>query len=201
MRPANSTGHVRAWTAPTSGRKRGTRHRPVAGRPAEDEQQAPPDLNGRGNPLKVITTAANANDVTRTLAPLDGIPPVAGRPGRPDALLGDKGYDSSPNRDALRKRRILPVTSRKGCPEHQRDGQTPLRRRADLRAPPPLQASRRPLGTPHRTPRRLRLPGLQPDLLETQEGPHRIVLRALMTRRLTQPPDPVEHRRAPPPTS
>ncbi len=34
----------------------------------------------------------------------------------PDALLGDKCYDSNPNRDALRERRILPVISRKGCP-------------------------------------------------------------------------------------
>ncbi|MFE7523114.1 transposase [Streptomyces halstedii] len=65
--------------------------------------------DGRGTPLKVITTAANVNDVTQTLALVDGIPPVAGRPDRPrrrpDALLGDKGYDSNPNRDALRKRR------------------------------------------------------------------------------------------------
>ncbi len=76
--------------------------------------------DGRGTPLKVITTAANVNDVTRTLALVDGIPPVAGRPGRPrrrpDALLGDKGYDSNPNRKALRERRILPVISRKGSP-------------------------------------------------------------------------------------
>ncbi|WP_442813583.1 transposase [Streptomyces sp. NBC_01244] len=67
-----------------------------------------------------MTTAANVNDVTQTLALVDGIPPVAGRPGRPrrrpDALLGDKGYDSNPNRDELRKRRILPVISRKGAP-------------------------------------------------------------------------------------
>ncbi|RPK55633.1 Transposase DDE domain protein [Streptomyces sp. ADI96-02] len=52
---------------------------------------------------------------------VDGIPPVAGRPGRPrrrpDALLGDKGYDSNPNRHALRERRILPVISRKGSPD------------------------------------------------------------------------------------
>ncbi|MFI6476053.1 transposase [Streptomyces sp. NPDC050516] len=57
---------------------------------------------------------------TQTLALVDGIPPVAGRPGRPrrrpEALLGDKGYDSNPNRDQLRKRRILPVISRKGAP-------------------------------------------------------------------------------------
>ncbi|ELS50788.1 putative transposase IS4 [Streptomyces viridochromogenes Tue57] len=44
---------------------------------------------------------------------------MAGRPGRPrrrpDAVLGDKGYDSNPNRGELRRRRILPV-SRKGAP-------------------------------------------------------------------------------------
>ncbi|MFD7860307.1 IS5 family transposase [Streptomyces microflavus] len=76
--------------------------------------------DGRGTPLKVITTAANVNDVTQTLALVDGIPPVAGRPGRPrrrpKALLGDKGYDSHPNRDALDERRILPVILRKGPP-------------------------------------------------------------------------------------
>jgi transposase len=48
------------------------------------------------------------------------MPPVAGRPGRPrrrpEALLGDKGYDSEPNRRELRKRRILPVISRRGTP-------------------------------------------------------------------------------------
>ncbi|MEU4359238.1 transposase [Streptomyces virginiae] len=73
--------------------------------------------DGRGTPLKVITTAANVNDVTQTLALLDGIPPVAGRPGwprrRPDALLGDKGYDSNLNREELHKRWILPVISRR----------------------------------------------------------------------------------------
>ena len=77
--------------------------------------------DGHGTPLKVITTAANVNDVTQTLALVDGIPPVAGRPGRPrrrpDSLLGDKGYDSNPNRRELRKRRILPVISRKGSPD------------------------------------------------------------------------------------
>ncbi|MFF3358648.1 transposase [Streptomyces sp. NPDC002917] len=76
--------------------------------------------DGRGTPLKVIATAANVNDVTLTLTLVDGIPPVAGRPGcprrRPEALLGDKGCDSNPNREELRKRRILPVISRKGAP-------------------------------------------------------------------------------------
>lgn len=36
--------------------------------------------------------------------------------GRPDSLLGDKGYDSNPNRRELRKRRILSAISRKGAP-------------------------------------------------------------------------------------
>jgi transposase len=76
--------------------------------------------DGKGTPFRVITTAANVDDVTQTLALIDGIPPVAGRPGhprrRPDSLLGDKGYDSNPNRRELRKRRILPVISRKGAP-------------------------------------------------------------------------------------
>ncbi|MEV7952082.1 transposase [Streptomyces rubiginosohelvolus] len=78
------------------------------------------NCDGRGTPLKVITTAANVNDVTQPLALVDGIPPVAGRPGsprrRPESLLGDKGYDSNLHRDALRNRRILPVISRKGSP-------------------------------------------------------------------------------------
>ncbi|MBC9726486.1 transposase [Streptomyces sp. TRM68367] len=39
--------------------------------------------DGRGTPLHVITTAANVNDITQTLDLVDGIPPVAGRPGRP----------------------------------------------------------------------------------------------------------------------
>ncbi|MFE1478509.1 IS5 family transposase [Streptomyces cyaneofuscatus] len=92
--------------APVDRRKTGSKHHLIC--------------DGRGTPLKVITTAANVNDVTQTLALVDGIPPVAGRPGRPrrrpEALLGDKGYDSNPNRDALRERRILPVISRKGSP-------------------------------------------------------------------------------------
>lgn len=74
--------------------------------------------DGNGTPLNVITTAANVNDVAQTLTPVDGVPPVAGRVGhprnRPEALLGDKGYDSEPNRSALRKRGIPPVVSRRG---------------------------------------------------------------------------------------
>ncbi|UOB15889.1 IS5 family transposase [Streptomyces sp. HP-A2021] len=109
--------------APMSARKRGsdTGPSPVDRRKTGSKHHLICD--GRGTPLKVVTTAANVNDVTQTLALVDGIPPVAGRPGRPrrrpEALLGDKGYDSNVNREALRKRRILPVISRKGAPNIQ----------------------------------------------------------------------------------
>ncbi|WP_415961815.1 IS5 family transposase [Streptomyces sp. 021-4] len=99
--------HIRAKKgSPVDRRKTGSKHHLIC--------------DGRGTPLKVITTAANVNGVTQTLALVDGIPPVAGRPGRPrrrpEALLGDKGYDFNPNRDELHHRRILPVISRKGSP-------------------------------------------------------------------------------------
>ncbi|WP_411146935.1 hypothetical protein [Streptomyces sp. x-80] len=42
-----------------------------------------PDLRRARSPLKVITTAANVNDVTQPLALVDAIPPVAGRPAVP----------------------------------------------------------------------------------------------------------------------
>ncbi len=115
------TGPGRVRTAPTSVRKKGgsdTGPPPVDRRKTGGKHHMLCD--GRGTPLKVITTAANVNDVTHTVALVDGIPSVAGRPGRPrrrpDSLLGDKGYDSHPHREELRKRRILPVISRKGAP-------------------------------------------------------------------------------------
>ncbi|WP_405655129.1 hypothetical protein [Streptomyces sp. NBC_00019] len=56
-------------------------------------------------------------------AHLRGLIPVAGRPGRPrrrpEALLGEKGYDCTPNREQLRKCRILSGISRKGAPNIQ----------------------------------------------------------------------------------
>ncbi|MFI8837040.1 IS5 family transposase [Streptomyces afghaniensis] len=108
--------HVRAkkggaatCPSPVDRRKTGSKHHLIT--------------DGGGIPLSVITTAANVNDVTQTPTLVDGIPPVAGRIGhprkRPDALLGDKGYDSNPNRQELRRRGILPVISRKGQPDIQ----------------------------------------------------------------------------------
>ncbi|WP_370078407.1 IS5 family transposase [Streptacidiphilus sp. MAP12-16] len=76
--------------------------------------------DGSGTPLKVITTGGNVPDITQALALVDGVPSVAGRPGRPpqrpESLLGDKGYDSRHVRRELTRRRILPVISRRGEP-------------------------------------------------------------------------------------
>lgn len=104
---AREKGGAATGPSPVDRRKTGSKHHLVT--------------DGGGIPLNVITTAANVNDVTQTLTLVDGIPPVAGRIGhprkRPDVLLGDKGYDSKPNRHELRRRGILPVISRKGQPD------------------------------------------------------------------------------------
>ncbi|MFD5658143.1 transposase [Streptomyces hirsutus] len=104
-------------------RRRATRTRPIGPSPADRRKTGSEHhltRDGRGTPLKVITTAAHVDDVTRTLALVDGVPPVAGRTKRPrhrpDALPGDKGYGSGPNRREPRKRRIPPAVSREGTP-------------------------------------------------------------------------------------
>ena len=66
----------------------------------------------------MITTGGNVNDVTQAVALLDGVPPVAGRRGRPrqrfDVLLADKGYDSHAVRQECRRRRTIPIISQRG---------------------------------------------------------------------------------------
>ncbi|GGU17933.1 hypothetical protein GCM10010289_44480 [Streptomyces violascens] len=68
--------HVRATRGsaatclpPVDRRKTGSKHHSIYDR--------------RGTSLRVITTAANINDVTQTFNLVDGILPVAGRTGRP----------------------------------------------------------------------------------------------------------------------
>ncbi|MFJ4947075.1 transposase [Streptomyces sp. NPDC088760] len=120
MRPASWIGRAPVWTALTSAREGGTATgpSPVDWRKTGSKHHLICD--GKGTPLHVITTAANVNDVTRTFALVDGIPSVAGRPGRPrkrpEAVLGDKAYDSTAVRGAVRHRRILPVISRNDAP-------------------------------------------------------------------------------------
>ncbi|WP_405527966.1 IS5 family transposase [Streptomyces canus] len=99
-------GGAATGPSPVDRRKTGSKHHLICG--------------GKGTPLHVITTAANVNDITQTLNLVDGIPPFAGRPGRPrrrpESVLGDKAYDSKAVRRELRRRRILPVISLKGAP-------------------------------------------------------------------------------------
>ena len=98
---------------PTCGRTRGRRGRAVPGRPGPPGLEAPPD---RGN----------VNDVSPALDLVDGIPPVAGRPGRPrrrpGTLLADKGYDSDRVRCELAQRRIVSIISYRGTTGVQRLG-------------------------------------------------------------------------------
>ncbi|MGW1620997.1 transposase [Streptomyces sp. NPDC002172] len=89
--------HIRA--------NRGRRHRSVAGRPAEDGQQTPSDLR-----LTRYATQGHHHCSERRRRHPDP------RPGRRHPARRGQTYDSNPNRDELRKRRILPVISRKGCP-------------------------------------------------------------------------------------
>ncbi|MEU2624955.1 transposase [Streptomyces sp. NPDC007157] len=97
-------GGVATGPSPVDRRKSGSKHHLIC--------------DGKGTPLHVITTAANVNGITQTVALVDGNPPVAGRPGRPrrrtETVLGDKAYDSRAVRSELRRRRILRVISRKG---------------------------------------------------------------------------------------
>ncbi len=61
--------------------------------------------DAQGIPLTVILTEANRHDVTPLLPLIQGIPPIAGRRGRPRCqpvlLQADRGYDSQPHRRAL----------------------------------------------------------------------------------------------------
>jgi transposase len=66
---------------------------------------------------KMGLTAANVNDVTQLIPLVDAIPNVAGKVGRPrhkpDAVQGDRGYDSEPYRRELRSRGIQPVIAKR----------------------------------------------------------------------------------------
>ncbi|MER6409393.1 transposase [Streptomyces viridosporus] len=157
--------HVRAkkggaatGPSPVDRRKTGSKHHLIC--------------DGRGTPLHVITTAANVNGITQTsiwwTASCPSLADPADRAGAPSPSWATRRTTRRPYAGTaapqdpaghLPKRR----------PEHQGPGQAPLRSRADLRPAPPVQTPRRPMGTTPRTPRRLRLIGLQPHLLEAPQ--------------------------------
>jgi transposase len=68
---------------------------------------------GHGIPLASSVTAANRNDISEMAPPVNKLPAVAGKVGRPrrtpEAMLGDRGYDSEPHREGLRRMGIRPL--------------------------------------------------------------------------------------------
>jgi len=86
-------------------------------------------VDRNGIPLAVCLSAANAHDSTLLLPLIDAVPPIIGprgKPGRPRKrpakLHGDKAYDSSPLRRALRSRGIMPRLARRGIDSSERLG-------------------------------------------------------------------------------
>jgi transposase len=86
-------------------------------------------VDRNGLPLAVRLSAANAHDTTQLLPLIDAIPAIIGprgKPGRPRKrpakLHGDKAYDSSPLRRALRARGITPRLARRGIESSERLG-------------------------------------------------------------------------------
>lgn len=88
---------------PTDRRRPGSKHHIVT--------------DAQGIPLNAILTPANDHDVTQLIPLVDGIPPIAGKVGRPQRrpkiLQGDRAYDSNAHRAALKERGIIPVIARR----------------------------------------------------------------------------------------
>jgi transposase len=88
---------------PTDRGKKGSKHHTV--------------VDGQGIPLAASVTAANVPDVKALLAVVDAIPAVPGKVGRPrrrpEVLYGDRGYDSDPHREQMRRRSIVPQIARR----------------------------------------------------------------------------------------
>jgi transposase len=89
-----SHGGEKTGPNPTDRRKLGSKHHLLT--------------DAHGIPLSFTLTGANRHDVTQLLALVERIPAVPGKRGRPrrrpDRVQGDRGYDSEPHRQALKKR-------------------------------------------------------------------------------------------------
>jgi transposase len=92
------SGSVRA----VRGGKKLDRTHPIAARRGSKHHRI---TDARGVPLVAQVTAANVNDITHLDPMVDALPAVRGRRGHPrrtpDALQGDRGYDSEPHRRRL----------------------------------------------------------------------------------------------------
>jgi len=88
---------------PTDRRKAGSKHHLIS--------------DARGIPLAATLTPANAHDITQLVPLVIAIPPLAGRRGRPrqrpDRVQGDRAYDSTAHRSALRALGITPVLAKR----------------------------------------------------------------------------------------
>ena len=77
-------------------------------------------VDGRGVPLAAMTAGANRHDSRAFVPLLDALVGVGGRPGRPrrfpDAILGDRAYDSEALRRASRDRRMRPRLAKRNTP-------------------------------------------------------------------------------------
>ncbi|GAA2967557.1 hypothetical protein GCM10010446_61640 [Streptomyces enissocaesilis] len=103
---ARKKGDVGTGPSPVGRQKTGSEHHLICHRP--------------GTPLKAITTAASVNEGAQTLALVATSRPSRTSPAHPrrhpEALFGDKSYDSEPDRKELPKGRLLSVISGKKRP-------------------------------------------------------------------------------------
>jgi transposase len=99
---------------PTDRAKKGSKHHVLS--------------EAKGLPLAQHVTGANVHD-SKQLEPLvDAVPPLKGKRGRPRRrprrVQGDRGYDSQPHRNRLRKRGIKPVLAKRRTPHGSGLGKT-----------------------------------------------------------------------------
>ena len=83
-------------------------------------------MDGRGTPLAVLQSGANAHESPLLEALVDAVPrlrtPRGGRRQRPEQRHAAKAYAGRPNRGRLRRRRIKARIARKGVESSERLG-------------------------------------------------------------------------------
>ena len=80
-------------------------------------------VDGNGIPLSVISTGAAESERAQVESLIDHSKVLTSKPGRskkrPEAIQGDKGYDSSELRDLLREQGIAPMIPRRSWPNRK----------------------------------------------------------------------------------
>jgi transposase len=104
---SSRAGRTKTGPNPTDRGKAGSKHHVIT--------------DATGVPLATTLTGANSHDVTQLLPLVEAIPPIGGKIGRPrqrpKRIQGDRGYDSQPHRDELRRRGIASNLARRNT-EH-----------------------------------------------------------------------------------